>query len=70
MERFNLKKLNAVEGKEQCRLEVSNSFAALENFDSELDVNRAWETITENIKISSKDSLGYYKLKKHKLCFD
>jgi hypothetical protein len=29
-ERFNLKKLNEVEGKEQFRVEVSNRFAALE----------------------------------------
>jgi hypothetical protein len=32
MERFNLKKLNEVEGKEQYRVEISNTFAALENF--------------------------------------
>jgi hypothetical protein len=31
MERFNLKKLNEVEGKEQCCVEISNRFAALEN---------------------------------------
>jgi hypothetical protein len=30
IERFNLKKLNEVEGKEQYRVEVSNRFAALE----------------------------------------
>jgi hypothetical protein len=30
MERFNLKKLNEAEGKEQCRFEISNRFAALE----------------------------------------
>jgi hypothetical protein len=34
MERFNLKKLNEVEGKEQFRVEVSNGFAALEDLDS------------------------------------
>jgi hypothetical protein len=28
-ERFNLKKLNEVEGKEQYRVEISNRFAAL-----------------------------------------
>jgi ABC-type cobalamin/Fe3+-siderophores transport system ATPase subunit len=28
MERFNLKKLNEVEGKEQYRVEISNRFAA------------------------------------------
>jgi hypothetical protein len=31
MERFNLKKLNTVEDKEQDRVEISNRFAALEN---------------------------------------
>jgi hypothetical protein len=35
MERFNLKKLNEVEGKEQFSVEVSNSFAALEDFHAE-----------------------------------
>jgi hypothetical protein len=32
MERFNLKKLNDVEGKEQFRVEVLNRFAALVRF--------------------------------------
>jgi hypothetical protein len=35
-----------------------------------VDVNKAWETIRENIKISAKESLGYYELKKHKPWFD
>jgi hypothetical protein len=39
-----LKKLNEVEGKEQYRVEISNRFAALENLDTEVDVNKAWET--------------------------
>jgi hypothetical protein len=64
MERFNLKKLNEVEGKEQYRVEISNRFAALENLDTEVDVNKAWET-RENIKISAKESIGYYELKEH-----
>jgi hypothetical protein len=42
----------------------------LENLDTEVDVNKAWETIRENIKISAKESLGYYELKKHKPWFD
>jgi hypothetical protein len=54
MERFNLKKLNEVESKEQYRVEISNRFAALENLDTEVDVNKAWETVRENIKISAK----------------
>jgi hypothetical protein len=38
--------------------------------DDEVDINRAWETITENIKISAKQSLGYYELKEHRTWFD
>jgi hypothetical protein len=38
-------------------------FTALENLDTEMDVNKAWETIRE-------ESLGYYELKKHKSWFD
>jgi hypothetical protein len=53
MERFNLK-LNEVEGKEQYHVEISNRFAALENLDAEVDINRAWETVRENINISAK----------------
>jgi hypothetical protein len=31
-----------------------------------VDVNRAWEIIRGNIKVSAKESLGYYALKKQK----
>jgi hypothetical protein len=58
MEKFNLKKLNEVEGKEKYRVEVSNRFAALEDFDAEVEINTIWETIRGNIKISAKESLG------------
>jgi hypothetical protein len=67
---FNLKKLDEVEGKEQYRVEILNRFAALENLDDDVDINRAWETIKDNIKISVKVSLGYYELKKHNPWFD
>jgi hypothetical protein len=56
MERFSLKKLNNVEGKEQYRVEVSNRFAALENLDVEVEINNAWKVIRENVKISAKES--------------
>ncbi|PNF26485.1 hypothetical protein B7P43_G14322 [Cryptotermes secundus] len=69
MERFNLKKLNEVEGKEQHCVEISNRFAALENLETEVDVNKAWETVRKNIKMSAKESLGYYEPKKHKSWF-
>jgi hypothetical protein len=41
MERFNPKKLNAVDGKEQYRVEVSNRFANLEDLDAEVEINIA-----------------------------
>jgi hypothetical protein len=37
MEKFNLKKLNEAEGKEQYRVEVSNRFAASEDLDAEVE---------------------------------
>jgi hypothetical protein len=62
MERFNLKKLNDVEGKAQFRVEVSYRFAALEDLDTEVEINSAWETIRENIKISAKEQRKQAKL--------
>jgi hypothetical protein len=35
-----------------------------------VDINRAWETYGENIKISVKEILGYFELKKNKPWFD
>jgi hypothetical protein len=43
--RFNLKKLNEVDGKDQYHVENSYRFAALENLDTDVDINRASETI-------------------------
>jgi hypothetical protein len=63
-------KKQKIKGKEQLRIEVSNRFAALEDLDVEVEINRAWEMIRENIKMSAKESLGYCELKKHKLWFD
>jgi hypothetical protein len=58
MERFILKKLNKVEGKEQYQVKISSRFTPLENLDEDMDISRAWETIRENIKISANESLG------------
>jgi hypothetical protein len=70
MERFNPKKSDEVEGIEQHWVEISSRFAALENLDDDVHINRAWKTISKNITISAKGSLGYYELKKHKPWFD
>ena len=40
------------------QIRVSNRFAALENLNDSEDINRAWENISENTKISAKESLG------------
>jgi hypothetical protein len=62
--------LNGMEGIEQCRVEVSSRFAALEDLDAEVDINSAWETVDENIKILAIVCLGYFELKKYKPWFD
>jgi hypothetical protein len=49
---------------------VSNRFATLEDLDSVVDINCAWGTIRENIKILTKGSLGYYESKTHKPWLD
>jgi hypothetical protein len=56
MERINLKKLNEVGDKEQFCVEVSNKFAALEDFDTEVEINSAWETIREYQIFSQRES--------------
>jgi hypothetical protein len=42
----------------------------LENLDTEVDINRAWKSVRENIKVLAKVGLSYYELKKHKPWFD
>jgi hypothetical protein len=63
-EMFNLWKLNEGECKKMCHVEVSDRIAALEDLDTKMEIKSAWETIRE-IK-----SLGYYKLKNYKPCFE
>jgi hypothetical protein len=41
IERFNLKKLNELEDKEQYRVKITKRFATLDNLDIEVNVNRA-----------------------------
>ena len=42
----------------------------MENVNGEENVNRAWESIKENIKNSAKDNLGLHEWKQHKPWFD
>ena len=61
-QRFNSRKLNEPEVREQYQIEITNSFAALENLNNDEDVIRTWENIKENIQTSSKESLGLHKV--------
>jgi len=69
-QRFNLRKLNEPEVREQYQIEITNRFAALENLKDDKDVNRTWENIKENIQTSAKESLGLQELKQNKSWFD
>jgi hypothetical protein len=62
--------LYEIEGKDRHSVEISNRFVALENLDTEVNVNRALDIIRENVNISAEESLCYYELKKTKPCFD
>jgi hypothetical protein len=43
MDRFNLKKLNEVEGKIKYRVDVSYRFEALEDLNAEVEINTIWK---------------------------
>jgi hypothetical protein len=66
VERFNLEQLNGEEVKDQYQVTIKNKFAALEDLDDNGDINRAWETIRENIRISAKESIGLCESKSYK----
>jgi hypothetical protein len=70
MERFNVKKLNEGDVREQYQVTIRNKFAALENLEDSRDINRAWDNIRENIKISAQESLRYCEPKHRKPWFD
>jgi hypothetical protein len=50
MEMLNLKTLKEVQGKENYPAEVSNSFAAEEDLNAEVEINISCERIRENIR--------------------
>jgi hypothetical protein len=51
------------------RLQSETSFLPWKLKDSG-DINRAWDSIRENIKFSGQESLGYCESKHRKLWFD
>jgi hypothetical protein len=70
MERFDVKKLNEGNVKDQYRVTTRNKFAPLENSEDSGDINRAWNNIRENIKILAQESLGYCQSNHCKPWFD
>jgi hypothetical protein len=56
--------------KSSTRLQPEKRLAALENLEGSGDINRAWDNIGENIKISAQESLGYCESKHRKPWFD
>ena len=57
MDVFNLRKPNELEVIQEYQIKISNRFAVLDNLCGSEDINRAWESIKENIKTSAKESL-------------
>jgi hypothetical protein len=49
---------------------ITNKFATQEGLEDNGDINRAWDTIKEKIKISTEKSLDYCESKHHKPRFD
>jgi hypothetical protein len=62
--------LNGVNGKKQYVIEISKRVVPLENLKAQVEINNVWEKIGKNIKISAKESLDYYELRKYKPWFD
>jgi hypothetical protein len=57
MERFRLKKLKEVEGKEEYLIKFSKGFSALENLNEDVAINRATRRMRENTKMSESKFL-------------
>jgi hypothetical protein len=53
-QRFDLRKLNDAEVKEQYQVKITNMFAAWENSDDNVDMNRVWENIRDKYKNFSR----------------
>ena len=70
MEGFNLMQVSELEVMKQKQIKIYNWFAALENLNNSEDMNRAWENVKENIKISAKESLRMHERRQHKPWID
>jgi hypothetical protein len=69
-ERFNLKKVNEEDVKEQYQVTIRNKFSALENSENNGYIKRAGDNIRENINILAQESLGYCEPKQHIPCLN
>jgi predicted transcriptional regulator len=63
MQMFKFKRLKEAEGIEQYHVYFSDRFAVLEDLEAEVDINSAWETFREIIKVSTEDRQGYHEWK-------
>jgi len=55
-----------MEVKEWYQVKILNRITTLENLNGNMDINRTWESITNNIKASFTEHLRYYEMKQHK----
>ena len=55
-------KLSELEIREQCQIEISNKFAAVESLNVSEGLSRAWESTKGNTKTSAKEILILYGL--------
>jgi hypothetical protein len=62
VEKFNLRKLNEVEVRELCQMKTSNRCSV-----DTKDMSRPGEHIKQNIRFSTKESLGLYEQKQAKV---
>jgi glycine betaine/choline ABC-type transport system substrate-binding protein len=68
-ERFSVKKFGKGDVNEQYQVTIRNKSAALKNLQNSRDINRAWDNVTENIKVSAQESLDNRETKHCKLWF-
>jgi hypothetical protein len=69
VERFNLQTISEIKVRKEFQIEISKRFEVLENLNDSKDINRVWENIKENIKVSAKETLVLYGQKQHKRWF-
>jgi hypothetical protein len=69
-ERFYVKKLDEGDVKEQYQVTIRKTLAAMDKIEDSGDINRACDNITENVKSSAQESLGYCESKQRKPWFE